>query len=161
MKTDTPKCSKCGGRTALISGYWNYTPDDEPYMNGVHEKVSYSEGDEWIHGYRCDDCNIIQGTWSDSECHDPPQPENKEVVILNDGSYKDYPEYGSSRSTYKHIRETLPNECCVDGVNVSINIDDLAGLLKSYADKATRHASKFQSRIKELEAEIERLKARL
>ena len=58
---------------------------------------------------------------------------------LNDGSYKDYPDYGESRSCFKHIRENLTDKQCSDGVNVSISIDDLADLLVSFGKKAEKY----------------------
>lgn len=61
---DTPKC-KCGGRTALISGNWYFTPDREPYLNGKEEEAKVSDGEEWIIGYKCDDCGSLIDLFSD------------------------------------------------------------------------------------------------
>lgn len=63
---DTPKC-KCGGRTALISGQWYYSPDTEPYENGIQEKSKVSDDEEWIIGFKCDDCDSIQDVFVDEE----------------------------------------------------------------------------------------------
>lgn len=57
------KCEKCGGRTALCSGMWYYDPDDEPYLNGVREKAKINSGEDWIHGFKCDDCGHLQKLW--------------------------------------------------------------------------------------------------
>lgn len=64
---DTNKCLKCGGRTAIISGYFSYSPDREPYLNGVEEKCSNGDGEEWIHGYICDECSNVQDLFIDDE----------------------------------------------------------------------------------------------
>lgn len=59
--SDTEKCEKCGGRTALVGGYWNYSADSEPYVSGIEEEAKSREGDVWLNGFRCDKCNHIQG----------------------------------------------------------------------------------------------------
>lgn len=64
VECDTPKC-KCGGRTALIRGQWCFSPDREPYLNGVEEESKVSEGDEWIIGYKCDDCGHLMDLFAD------------------------------------------------------------------------------------------------
>ena len=63
--TDTEKCEKCEGRTALISGTFYYHPDPEPYINGVQETSDVNEGECWVGAYKCDDCNHIQGLWNE------------------------------------------------------------------------------------------------
>lgn len=65
-KVDTDKCEKCGGRTALISGQWCHEMDSEPYMSG--EKIDDKDrktGEDWIHGFKCDDCGHLQGIWDE------------------------------------------------------------------------------------------------
>ncbi|HAY3553799.1 hypothetical protein [Elizabethkingia meningoseptica] len=62
-ESDTPNCDKCGCRTALIIGYWNYHADSEPYNNGVQEESVNKEGESYIGGFICDECHHIQGLW--------------------------------------------------------------------------------------------------
>jgi len=64
-KSDTNKCEKCGGRTALISGEWTFTPDSEPYLNGKIEDAKTTIDEAWIVGQVCDDCNHIQNIISE------------------------------------------------------------------------------------------------
>lgn len=59
-KHDKPKCEKCGGRTALMSGYWHATPDPEPYQTDVEEKCLTGSAEEFISGHICDDCGHVQ-----------------------------------------------------------------------------------------------------
>ncbi|HZK19717.1 MAG TPA: hypothetical protein VFC68_03220 [Treponemataceae bacterium] len=35
--SDNSPCEKCGSRTALITGTFEYTPHSEPYQEGVEE----------------------------------------------------------------------------------------------------------------------------
>ena len=67
MKSDTNKCEKCGGRTALISGQWYFNPDQEPYLNGKIEGAETSIDKAWISGEICDNCNHIQSLSFESE----------------------------------------------------------------------------------------------
>jgi len=62
-KSDTHECSKCGGRTALVTGWFNYEPDAEPYQNGIEEQAKVQDGECWVCGYKCDDCGNVQGLW--------------------------------------------------------------------------------------------------
>jgi hypothetical protein len=62
---DTKKCKECGGRTALIHGYFNYEPDDEPYMSLVYEKAKVEDGECWVGAYKCDDCGNVQDLWTE------------------------------------------------------------------------------------------------
>jgi hypothetical protein len=57
---DTDKCEKCGSRTALVSGQWYHEMDSEPYMSG--KKIN---DEDWIHGFKCDDCGHLQGIWDE------------------------------------------------------------------------------------------------
>ena len=59
-KCDTPKCKVCGGRTALVFGYYSYSPDEEPYKNGVIEKSEVEEGVVDLSAYVCDKCGMVQ-----------------------------------------------------------------------------------------------------
>lgn len=61
------KCNKCGGRTALISGIWYYSPDQEPYENGVIEPTERNESEAYMNGFICDDCDTIQDVFVDEE----------------------------------------------------------------------------------------------
>lgn len=61
--SDTPKCTECEGRTALITGTFYYSPDAEPYNNGIEEQAGTGEGDCWVGGYKCDNCSHVQGLW--------------------------------------------------------------------------------------------------
>lgn len=61
----TPKCNKCKGRTALISGIWSYEVDEEPYISGVEEESKTENDSIYIHGYICDKCGNIQGVWDE------------------------------------------------------------------------------------------------
>jgi hypothetical protein len=65
MITDNNKCEKCNSRTALISGYWYFQPDSEPYMNGIQKESLVNEGEQWINGLKCDDCGHIQDLFVD------------------------------------------------------------------------------------------------
>ena len=67
MESDTNKCEKCGGRTALISGQWYFNPDQEPYLNGKIEDAETNIDEAWITGEVCDNCNHIQSLSFDSE----------------------------------------------------------------------------------------------
>ncbi|HYH14001.1 MAG TPA: hypothetical protein VD794_02205 [Flavisolibacter sp.] len=67
QSSDTQKCIKCGGRTALVSGYWNYDPDQEPYTDGIEESSEVGRGDAYMNGFICDDCNTIQDVFVDEE----------------------------------------------------------------------------------------------
>lgn len=58
---DTPPCEKCKQRTATVSGNFNYSPDSEPYLNGVREKSLVSDGDAWLIAFVCDNCGHVQG----------------------------------------------------------------------------------------------------
>jgi hypothetical protein len=60
---DSQKCEKCGGRTALVTGTFYYDADDEPYNNGVEEDAKVESGDCWVGGFKCDDCENVQGLW--------------------------------------------------------------------------------------------------
>ena len=60
---DTHKCSKCDGRTALITGNFSYDADNEPYNSGTEETANVESGDCWVGGYKCDDCGHVQGLW--------------------------------------------------------------------------------------------------
>jgi hypothetical protein len=63
--TDTHQCKKCGGRTALITGFFHYEPDEEPYMSGVQEEAKVERGECWMAGYKCDDCGNEQDFWTE------------------------------------------------------------------------------------------------
>ena len=60
---DTPKCEICGGRTALITGFFHYETHDEPYNTGIEEEAEVESGECWVGGYKCDDCGNVQGLW--------------------------------------------------------------------------------------------------
>jgi hypothetical protein len=60
---DTHKCSECGGRTALVTGHFYYDSDAEPYNSGIEEVAKAESGDCWVGGYKCDDCEHVQGLW--------------------------------------------------------------------------------------------------
>jgi len=60
-------CIKCGGRTALVSGYWYYNPDQEPYENGVIEPTERNESEAYMNGFICDDCDTIQDVFVDEK----------------------------------------------------------------------------------------------
>ena len=62
---DTGNCVKCGGRTALMIGYWHYEQDDEPYFSDIEEKAITEGGDAWVGGFKCDTCGHIQGLWQE------------------------------------------------------------------------------------------------
>lgn len=61
--TDTPKCEKCKGRTALVTGNFSYHVDDEPYKSGISEQAISEDGDCWLGAHKCDECGNIQGFW--------------------------------------------------------------------------------------------------
>ena len=61
--SDTHACCECGGRTALVTGYFYYEPDAEPYMSGIEEEAKVESGECWMGGYKCDDCGNMQGFW--------------------------------------------------------------------------------------------------
>lgn len=63
--SDTKKCHVCGGRTALVTGYFNYEPDREPYQSGIEEESMVTDGECWVGGYKCDDCGNVQGLWQE------------------------------------------------------------------------------------------------
>lgn len=65
INSDTEKCNKCSGRTALVSGEFYWNADQEPYSNGKQEVAENRDGTSWIHGYVCDDCESIQGLWNE------------------------------------------------------------------------------------------------
>lgn len=54
------QCIRCGGRVGLITGYWDYIPDDEPYENGVVEEALFEEGVAALSGHKCERCGHIQ-----------------------------------------------------------------------------------------------------
>lgn len=59
---DTPNCEKCGNHTALVTGTFFYSADDEPFKNGVQEKVVIND-ECWVGGYVCLSCKNVQGLW--------------------------------------------------------------------------------------------------
>lgn len=61
--SDTQKCEKCGGRTALVTGMFIYEPDAEPYSSGVEEEAGVKSGECFVGGYICDNCGNVQGLW--------------------------------------------------------------------------------------------------
>ncbi len=60
-QADTPKCKKCKGRTALVAGYFSYTPDSEPYVSGVKEESKVGGNDVYLSAHVCDKCGNVQG----------------------------------------------------------------------------------------------------
>jgi hypothetical protein len=62
---DSQTCKKCGGRTALITGFFCYEPVDYPYNNDVKEEAKVESGECWVSGFKCDNCGHIQGLWSE------------------------------------------------------------------------------------------------
>lgn len=62
-ENDTHKCEVCGGRTALVTGFFAYEPDSEPYESGIEEDSEIVGGECWAGGFKCDDCGNIQGLW--------------------------------------------------------------------------------------------------
>ena len=62
-KHDTINCEKCGGRTALVTGFFNDEPDSEPYNSGIEEESKVEDGECWTGGYKCDDCGLVQSLW--------------------------------------------------------------------------------------------------
>lgn len=63
---DTEKCVKCQGRTGLVSGWFHYEQNQEPYLSGemVDERAT---GEKYLCAYVCDDCNHIQGMFDDND----------------------------------------------------------------------------------------------
>lgn len=59
-KNDNPKCADCGERTALVKGYYHYSPDDEPYKSGTVERALIEDGTEYLTAFKCDYCGHIQ-----------------------------------------------------------------------------------------------------
>lgn len=59
-KASTPKCRKCKSRTALITGYFDYEVDQEPYTSGIKEESLVEDGICRLIGYKCDKCGYIQ-----------------------------------------------------------------------------------------------------
>jgi hypothetical protein len=59
-KSDNKPCIKCKGRTALIAGYFTYSPDDEPYLNGKREPAVCQPGEIFLTATICDKCNNVQ-----------------------------------------------------------------------------------------------------
>lgn len=62
MNEDNEKqvCSKCGGRLALVTGTFFYSPHAEPYESGILEKSIVTESEVWIGAFKCDKCGNIQ-----------------------------------------------------------------------------------------------------
>jgi len=65
--THRQTCCKCKGRTALVSGFWFYTPDQEPYENGKEEDSEVGDSEAYMNGFVCDECNTIQGVFIDEQ----------------------------------------------------------------------------------------------
>lgn len=63
--TDTDACKECGGRTALVTGFFSYEPNSEPYNNGVEEVAKVTSGQCWVGAYKCDDCGTVQKLWTE------------------------------------------------------------------------------------------------
>ena len=40
VEDTVPHCQLCGGKLALVSGTFNYEPDDEPFENGKEEFIT-------------------------------------------------------------------------------------------------------------------------
>ena len=59
---DTPNCDKCGNHTALVTGRFFYSADDEPFQNGVQQEIVIND-ECWVGGYLCLDCKNVQGLW--------------------------------------------------------------------------------------------------
>jgi hypothetical protein len=60
--SDNSPCEKCGSRTALITGTFEYTPHSEPYQEGVEEDAIASGGFCYMSALKCDSdtCGHIQ-----------------------------------------------------------------------------------------------------
>ena len=56
MNEDNEKqvCSKCGGRLALVTGTFFYSPHAEPYESGILEKSIVTESEVWIGSFKGD-----------------------------------------------------------------------------------------------------------
>lgn len=67
MEEDNKKqvCDKCGGRLALVTGYFSYEPDAEPYELGIEEKSVAAEGEAFVGAYKCDKCGHLQGFFTE------------------------------------------------------------------------------------------------
>lgn len=63
LNHDSPLCTKCESRTALILGNFEYEPHNEPYNNGVAEETNVGGGSCWVGGFKCDKCGLVQGLW--------------------------------------------------------------------------------------------------
>lgn len=59
---DTPNCDKCGNHTALVTGTFFYSADDEPFENGVQQEILIND-ECWVGGYLCLSCKNMQGLW--------------------------------------------------------------------------------------------------
>lgn len=59
------KCEKRGSRAALVSGWFRYDPDDEPYQSGVEEESPAKGGEIWLGAWKCDVCGHIQGLFTE------------------------------------------------------------------------------------------------
>lgn len=55
------KCKKCGGRLALVTGYFSYEPDEEPYESGIIEEAKVSSGNCCLIAHKCDECGHLEG----------------------------------------------------------------------------------------------------
>ena len=55
------KCKKCGGRLALVTGDFQYEPDEEPYLSGVQEEAIAKGGYCELIAYKCDLCGHLEG----------------------------------------------------------------------------------------------------
>lgn len=58
--SDGSKCDKCGGRTALVSGTFDYSADPEPFTSGIEEESTIKDGSRLVDAHICEDCKSIQ-----------------------------------------------------------------------------------------------------
>lgn len=59
------KCKKCGERMALMSGFCNFIPDDEPFESGEEIELLI-EVEEKIHAHYCLTCETFdKNIWID------------------------------------------------------------------------------------------------
>lgn len=65
MEEERQVCDKCGGRLALVTGTFFYSPHAEPYESGVVEEPIATEGETWVGAYKCDKCGHIQNLFTE------------------------------------------------------------------------------------------------
>lgn len=59
------KCKKCNGKLALVHGYYEHEPDNEPFQSGIEEDSGLEVANTYLCAYKCTSCNHLQGFWEE------------------------------------------------------------------------------------------------